>query len=296
MSTIGSIGSGAGAWGSTQTQRAARRPGGMDPGQLFDKVDSDGSGGIDATELQSLLDRMSGTSTGGTGTSADDTLTQFDADGDGSLGQDELEQAMQALRPPTSTLSFAQQRNAESAAVSSSGDDLFSKLDTDGSGEVSSDELQVMLDKMAEDHGASALSADDEINRLDSDGNGSLSAEELQAGRQMQGPGGPQGGPPPGPPPGELTDSGSSATDSLQTLLQAIDSDGDSTISESELETFEQVLQQIGQEASSSASSSASTSSSGIDLAALAQQVVQRYASLSSTTTSTATTGLSVAA
>ena len=49
MSTIGAIGSNAGAW------PAMGSPGRMKE-QLFAKVDADGSGGVDTTELQGLLD------------------------------------------------------------------------------------------------------------------------------------------------------------------------------------------------------------------------------------------------
>lgn len=332
MSSIGSIGSAAGIWDSTQTARSMRPPGGMDPSRMFKKVDSDGSGGLDTRELQSMLDDMASHAPAGASTSsvsASDMLGQYDANQDGSLDQDELGQAMQALRPPTSTVAFAQRfgsgegnapsatSSATSASTSTSstdgGDDLFSKLDTDGNGEVSSDELQVMLDKMAQDHGGTARSASDEISRMDTDGNGTLSASELQAGRQRAGGPGLHGGPPPGPPPAEATASSdaASSTDSLQSLLQAIDTDGNRQISSSELDTFAQVLQQMGMGGSwaSGTASTPSTASSGsgsstpdgdranrdgMDFARFAQQVVQRYAALG--TSQTTATSLSLAA
>lgn len=72
MRSITSLGSSNSAWASASSQRAARPPGGPDPAafkdKLFNTVDADSSGGVDAIELQSLLDKLgakTGSSVGG---------------------------------------------------------------------------------------------------------------------------------------------------------------------------------------------------------------------------------------
>nr|WP_316641819.1 EF-hand domain-containing protein [uncultured Roseateles sp.] len=110
MSTLSGIG-GASSWSSTQAGSTARRPERPDPDKMFAKIDSDGSGAVDKTELQGMLDNMA-TRSGKTGKlSADELLAKADANGDGSLDKTELEQGMKSLMPaPSSTMAFAQAR------------------------------------------------------------------------------------------------------------------------------------------------------------------------------------------
>jgi Ca2+-binding EF-hand superfamily protein len=72
-----------------------------DPLDFFNKVDSDGSGGISQTELQTLAEDMKNT-TGGTINTGDEAFKKYDTNGDGSLGQDELKTVMDNSRsgPP----------------------------------------------------------------------------------------------------------------------------------------------------------------------------------------------------
>ena len=58
---------------------------------LFGKVDSDGDGAVSKTELQALLEAMSGGTASQAGVSSDDVFSQLDADGDGSLTQAEFD-------------------------------------------------------------------------------------------------------------------------------------------------------------------------------------------------------------
>lgn len=105
------------AWSSANMQRAQQRPG-PSPERLLAKMDTDGSGGVNATELQGLLDDVS-KKTG--------LVQQYDSDGDGSLNADELGKTMQSvLPPPPSTMAFAQSRSDSSTdATGQAGDDLF---------------------------------------------------------------------------------------------------------------------------------------------------------------------------
>ena len=97
MTSISSVGS---AWSSASLQRSAgQRP----PEKLLSKLDTDQSGGVDGTELQSLIDDVAQKTGMGLDTSAKDMLAQYDADGDGSLNGEELGSAMKNLLPPPPT-------------------------------------------------------------------------------------------------------------------------------------------------------------------------------------------------
>jgi hypothetical protein len=93
ISSLSSSGGGYSSYAATRTQRP-------DPAQmsqdLFKKIDSDGSGGISADELQTALDALSSSGS----TSAKDVLAKIDANGDGSVGADEFSQALQSGMPP----------------------------------------------------------------------------------------------------------------------------------------------------------------------------------------------------
>ena len=89
MSSISSIGS-----GMEYSMMAMQRP---KPQEMFKKVDSDGSGGVSQTELQTLTDRISEKS--GQSLDAAQLLTTYDSNSDGSLGQDEMNSLMESIRP-----------------------------------------------------------------------------------------------------------------------------------------------------------------------------------------------------
>lgn len=131
MSTISGLGGANRSWdiGQPQSRRADH------DARMFAKVDSDGSGGVDATELASMLEH-----TGQSGDSAE-LLKKMDSDGDGSLDSDELSQGMRDLMPPpASTLEFAQARGAANDEGGS--DDAFAALDADGDGQLSRTEFE----------------------------------------------------------------------------------------------------------------------------------------------------------
>ena len=266
MSTISAVSSSGDAWSHMKAKRADMQQ------KMFAKVDADGSGGIDKTELQTLVDKVA-KKTGVTSTpSTDELFSKVDTNGDGTVSSDELSKGMKDIMPPPSTMEFAQSRSDSGTSGNSStgsSDDLFGKVDTDGSGTVSKDELQSLMDKMSADQGTSktdSTTSSDLFAKLDSNGDGSLSKTEFEAGRPQgqnstqgaQGPEGAGGPPPGGPPPAGGTGGASSAsttydpldtnedgvvslaerlagntqsTDAVTTLLKAIDTSGDKTIS-----------------------------------------------------------------
>jgi Ca2+-binding EF-hand superfamily protein len=123
MTTISGLGGVSQTWGGGQSRKAEHEA------RLFAKVDSDGSGSVDATELAAMLAKGP---QNGQSTDSAALLKKMDSDGNGSLSQDELSQGMRDLMPPpASTLDFAQQRSA------ANDDDAFASLDTDGDGQIS---------------------------------------------------------------------------------------------------------------------------------------------------------------
>jgi len=238
MSTISSINNTSGdGWAQFRAARAATQN--RIQNDLLSKVDADGSGSIDSSELQSALNTIA-TKTGVTiNTTATDLLAKADGNGDGSLDATELDKALQSVLPPPSTMDFAQSRSADStSARGQAGDDLFSTVDADGSGSIDQSELTALMEAMAQDDTSSASSANDtQFAKLDTNGDGSLSQAEFDAGRPSGGPGGPggpqgAGGMPPPPPP---TSSSSSSSSSDNNSYDPLDTNHDGVVSASEL-------------------------------------------------------------
>lgn len=178
---ISSITSGTSAWSA----RTSGPPDGAQRAQArFAKADADGSGGVDSTELQTVLDKLSqktGTDLG----KAEDRLSAMDSDGDGSLSSSELDAGVKNLLPqPSSTVEFAQQRmgGAEGghggmkgpppppADGSGDGSTSADPLDTNGDGAVS------MQERMAGEMSEVLQAA---VKAGDSDGDGALSSSEV---------------------------------------------------------------------------------------------------------------------
>lgn len=327
MTTIHSVSS---AWSSASVQRASRPA--PSPERLLSKLDADGSGGVNDTELQGLLDDVAKKTGVSSQTSAADLVKQYDSDGDGSLNADELGKTMQSVLPaPPSTMAFAQSRGNSDAATGQAGDDLFGKVDSDGDGSVSQTELQALLEAMSDGTASkTGVSSDDVFSQLDADGDGKLSEAEFDAGRPSAEAGGGMqamgGMPPPGGPGGpgrpggadasadstttydpldtnedgvvSLTERLAGSTSSVEqdastALFNAIDTDGDATISTSESQAFIDQLTRQAQSASTSSESGGRT-----DLARLADFARQQYALAANgwSTASSSTSSLSALA
>jgi len=144
MSSISGVSSNASAWSAMSTSRASRQQ------EMFNKIDSDGSGGVDATELQSMLDDIAKHTGTASTTTAADALTKMDSNGDGSLDSSEMEAGMKSILPePSSTMAFAKARQGEGGpppaapsggASSTDSDGEFDPLDTNQDGTVSEQE------------------------------------------------------------------------------------------------------------------------------------------------------------
>nr|WP_288852755.1 XopAW family type III secretion system calcium-binding effector [uncultured Acidovorax sp.] len=154
---------------------------------LFGKVDSDGDGAVSKTELQALLEAMSGGTASQTGVSSDDVFSQLDTDGDGSLTQAEFDagrpsgpgagadgmQAMGGMPPPPGGPRGA---GGAGAASDSSSATSYDPLDTNEDGKVSAAERLAGGTSTAEQDAITAL-----FNAIDTDGDASISASESKA-------------------------------------------------------------------------------------------------------------------
>ena len=135
MSTISGLGGTSQTWSTSQSGQSRKAE---HDARMFAKVDTDGSGSVDATELAAMLAQSGQTSQS---TSSADLLKKMDSNGDGTLSSDELSQGMRSLMPPpSSTLDFAQARGAANDA--NGGADPFASLDTNGDGQLSRAEFE----------------------------------------------------------------------------------------------------------------------------------------------------------
>ncbi len=180
--------------------------------QMFSKIDTNGDGKHDADELSAMA--ANGPQDG---PSAEDILTQFDTDGDGSISESEFNAA-----DPGSSGAMS------GAGVMSTEDfisQMFSKIDENEDGTIDEDELAQMVAMGPED----SPSTEELLSQLDTDGDGTISETEFdegaQANQQVM-------GPPPPPPPQEASE-----TEETESIFSQLDTDGDGTISETEFDT-----------------------------------------------------------
>ncbi|WP_114973855.1 EF-hand domain-containing protein [Rhodoferax ferrireducens] len=200
---------------------------------------------------------------------------------------------------------------------------MFAKVDTDSSGGVDKTELQGLLTDVAQKTGVTndSSSSDELFSKMDSNSDGSLSSDELDQGMQSLMPPPPStmdfaqsrsdstsneetrgaDGTPPPPPPGGAGgsasagsttydpldtnedgtvsaqerlagSSSSSSTDAVQTLLKAIDTNDDKQISSDETDAFmEKLTAQL-----EGTDSSATSTQNSVDLAELVKQAYEQ--------------------
>lgn len=208
MTTISSGISGSSSWGGMQPPRMEGRGG----KPSFSKIDTDGSGGLDKTELQSMLDKgPQGVQGSG---STDDLFSKLDSDGDGSVSQSELDTGK---KPPgrddsssqngfgsmgMDTQSFAAMMGGGMGGMNGmggmpppppppSGDDSggfsLSALDSDQDGSITKSEFGLSsTSSSSEASSASSTSSTDEAQQalfdlIDSDKSGDISKTEVSS-------------------------------------------------------------------------------------------------------------------
>lgn len=159
---------------------------------LFGKVDGDGDGAVSQTELQALLEAMSGGTASKVGVSSDEVFSQLDADGDGSLSEAEFDagrpaggageagsglQAMGGMPPPGGPRGAGGPGGAGGASASADSTTTYDPLDTNEDGMVSLTERLAgsTSNSSVEQDAITAL-----FNAIDTDGNATISASESQ--------------------------------------------------------------------------------------------------------------------
>lgn len=274
MSSISSVTGLSNAWANANTQRSQMQA------KMFAKVDADGSGGVDKTELQTLFTDI-GKKTG-TQLDTEKLFATMDSNADGSLSGDELATGMKDVRPPPpSTLNFVQDRNGATGT-----DDLFSKVDANSDGSVDEAEMTAFTNKMKADTGRDSPTS---FAKLDADSDGKLTQTEFDAGKPeagvpaMQPAGGVKGAGGPPPPGGPGGAGGAGATGS--TTYDPLDTNEDGSVSE--LERLAGALKEF---VSANDNESGSTANDAIlKLAKLVYQQIASGASSQGTSTLDAT-------
>lgn len=164
---------------STDSTSAATGQAGDD---LFGKVDSDGDGAVSKTELQALLEAMSGGTASQTGVSSDDAFAALDTDGDGSLTQAEFDagrpsggEAQAGGMPPGGAggPSGAGGPGGPGGAGGTSETTTYDPLDTNEDGVVSLTERLAGATSTTEQDAVTAL-----FSAIDTDGDKTISASE----------------------------------------------------------------------------------------------------------------------
>jgi Ca2+-binding EF-hand superfamily protein len=112
---------------------------------LFNKVDSNGDGGIDKVEISDLAKKLA-KDTGST-LSVDDIFSTYDADGDGKLSKTELDSFMRENAPPPPG-GQGGPGSVTDASQQCRLDDLFAQMDKNNDGSISKDELSKLVKKI----------------------------------------------------------------------------------------------------------------------------------------------------
>ena len=139
---------------------------------LFKKIDQNGDGSIDKTEIESIVSKSD--------LNVEDVFTKLDTDQDGVIGQNEYQDALSKLQ--------AQFPHPPPEMGKDPGD-LFSKMDSDGDGSVSKAELTTFM-------GKDTSVVDKILSEVDTDNDGVISRAESDAHLEKQ-KGERKAGPPP---------------------------------------------------------------------------------------------------
>ncbi len=259
MSSISGISGSSNAWAAASSTRNQHQA------KMFNKTDADGSGGVDKSELSTMLSKISET-TGAQMGDAGELMGKMDSNGDGSLSSDELGEGMKSYMPaPPTTMEFAQSRGSSTSSSGGPGEALFNTADVNSDGSLDADELTTLTEAMSSQTGEDMT---EKLAALDSDGDGNLSMSEFEAGR----PEGPQGagGPPPGGGPGGAGGVGGASESSSSTTYDELDTNEDGTVSE--MERLAGALEDLSEAQTGGESSSGFNT----EIAKLAQQLYEQ--------------------
>lgn len=146
--------------------------------RMFAKTDANGDGSIDKSEFEAGPQR-SGSAGGTDGTSKKDELfAKIDADGDGKLTKDEFKAFDQKISSEMQSLMLSLQG---AGGPPPSNDDDADGSASAVSGASSSDQTSTVKGKHRHHHHQQAQSVDDLFAKMDSNGDGSVTKDELSS-------------------------------------------------------------------------------------------------------------------
>ena len=154
---VSSVGSAAGY--STASMYGAQSRGARDPAalqeKLFSKLDVNGDGGIDQSELGDFLKYVSSATGSTSQTDTSQLFKTLDADGDGAISKQELtdgtKKLFEELRTQLASTKSAQADESQDAKKPDP-QEFFKKIDANGDGSISQDELGTFMSQKPE-HG-----------------------------------------------------------------------------------------------------------------------------------------------
>lgn len=179
MSSIGSVGGRMSAMLSgpgSVAGRAGRPDLSAMADRMFSRVDANRDGGIDKAELTSALGRFAPKDgSGDTQSVVDKMFAAFDADGSGSISQQETRTGLEKLKQQLES-QFQQMRASDAGPppmATGGGNDPFGRMDTDGSGGLSTTEFGAVAQTTSQ----SAM-LDKLFSKIDKDGDGTVTRAE----------------------------------------------------------------------------------------------------------------------
>ena len=165
---------------------------------MMEKWDDDGNGALSTSEAEALFEDVS--EKAGLSMSLEDFLAQLDQDGNGEINAEEVQKLRDILGPPPDGPppegAGGPGGPGGPKGPPPSPEEMFAKLDEDGSGGIGESELSSFLEEIGKKSGQS-FDAAEIMSELDADGDGNLSQEEMEGLRDII-------GPPPKPPGGEF--------------------------------------------------------------------------------------------
>lgn len=228
MSTISNSMSSMGGYGNYGGGMPQRMEGRGKPD--FSKIDTDGSGGLDQTELKTMLDKGP---QGANGVDASDMFSKLDADGDGSVTESELKSG---LKPPSND---EQVQQGGWGAMGMDTQAFASMMGSGMNGMGGMGQMQGPPPPPPPNDGQ-GISISDAINSLDSDSSGAVSADEFGI-------------------------SSSDTSSTQKALFDSIDTDKDGSLSTKETSAFQDqikaLLEKIQQMGTQQVSNTEQTSS-----------------------------------
>ena len=188
----------------------------------FEKLDSNGDGSLDKTEISSMAEKLS--EMRGESVDAGQIISKLDSDGDGLVNEEEFE-AGRPEGPPPGMMGGGMPGSAAQSLL-----DEFEEMDSDGDGLLDETEFGSMAEMLSGMTGKS-IDAGRIISKLDTDGDGRVSREEFEAGRPEGPPPGMMGGGMRGNPTQSLLDEmDDSEDDDSSDLVSFLDTNGDGIV------------------------------------------------------------------